>query len=104
MGIGKDTFLDHKEGDWGIGPFVALQTGSEDLIEYIGAGIMIGFKRNDASSKESFNIGLGVVVDPSAQILGDGIVENQPLPEGETAVRYKETSQVGLLALVSYAF
>ncbi len=95
-------FLGHQEGEFGIGPFVAIQNGSDDFIEYIGAGVMLGFRRGN--TKESFNIGLGVVVDPSAQILGDGIVENQPLPEGETAVRYKETSQVGLLALVSYAF
>ncbi|XCN74530.1 MAG: hypothetical protein Q3M24_07235 [Candidatus Electrothrix aestuarii] len=95
-------FLGHQEGEFGIGPFVAIQNGSDDFIEYIGAGVMLGFRRGN--TKESFNIGLGVVVDPSSQILGDGIVENQPLPEGETAVRYKETSQLGLLAMVSYAF
>ena len=96
-------YLEHERGNLGIGPFVAIQNGSDDFIEYIGAGIMLGFRRTGESTN-SFNIGLGVVVDPSAKILGDGIVENQPLPEGETAVRFKETSQLGLLAMVSYAF
>ncbi|MCI5125976.1 MAG: hypothetical protein D3925_16280 [Candidatus Electrothrix sp. AR5] len=101
--FGPEEFLGHKEGEWGFGPFVALQTGSEDIIEYIGAGIMLGFRRSEESTN-SFNVGLGVVVDPSVKILGDGIVENRPLPEGEAEVRFKETSQLGLLAMVSYAF
>ena len=96
-------YLDHEQGELGIGPFVAIQNGSDEIVEYIGAGIMLGFRRS-AESTNSFNIGLGVLVDPSAKILGDGIVENRPLPEGETAVRYKETSQLGFLAMVSYGF
>ncbi|WP_339136085.1 MAG: hypothetical protein WGN25_19705 [Candidatus Electrothrix sp. GW3-4] len=96
-------YLDHKQGELGFGPFVAIQNGSNEFVEYIGAGIMLGFRRSTGSTN-SFNIGLGIVVDPSAKVLGDGIEENQPLPEGETAVRFKETSQLGLLALVSYAF
>ncbi|MCW5213003.1 hypothetical protein VU04_08850 [Desulfobulbus sp. TB] len=96
-------YLELKQNKMGIGPFVAIQNGSDDFIEYIGAGVMLGFRRTKDSTN-SFNIGLGVVVDPSAKILGDGIVENQPLPEGEAGVRFKETSQFGLLALVSYSF
>ena len=54
--------------------------------------------------KDSFNIGIGVMMDPSVKILGDGISENQPLPLGETTVRTKETSQWGVLFMVSYNF
>jgi hypothetical protein len=93
----------HDQGEWGIGPFVGIQNGSNEIIEYIGAGVMIGFRRTNQST-DSFNIGLGVVLDPSVKILGDGIEENQALPTGETAVRYKETSQMGLIAMISYGF
>jgi len=54
--------------------------------------------------KDSFNIGIGLMMDPSVKILGDGITENEPLPAGETTVRTKETSQWGVLFMVSYNF
>jgi len=56
------------------------------------------------TTKDSFNIGIGLMMDPSAKILGDGITENQPLPAGETQVRLKETSQWGFLIMSSYSF
>lgn len=31
--------------EWGIGPFVALQPGTDDIIDAIGMGIMLGLKR-----------------------------------------------------------
>jgi len=54
-------------------------------------------------TNNSFNIGIGLVVDPSAQILADGIIENEPLPAGEK-IRFKETSQWGFLIMSSYSF
>jgi len=57
-----------------------------------------------AKVKDSFNIGIGLMMDPSVKILGDGITENEPLPAGETTVRTKETSQWGVLFMVSYNF
>lgn len=92
-----------KPNEWGIGPFVGIQNGSNEIIEAIGAGVMLGFRRNE-NTKDSFNIGVGFVVDPSVKILGDGITENQTLPAGETQIRYKETSQWGVLLVISYAF
>ncbi len=90
-------------GNWGVGPFLALQPGSDDVVEAFGLGIMIGFKRpgNDGTS---WNLGLGYIVDPDTQILGDGFVENQPPPAGETQVRFKEVSQEGVLLVVSFGF
>lgn len=95
-------------GEWGHGPFVALQPGTNNIIEAIGIGWMMGFRRplpvGEQDTGQSFNIGLGIVVDPNTRILGDGIVANQPLPEGETSIRYKEEMQGGFLALVSFSF
>ena len=92
-----------KPNEWGIGPFVDIQNGSNEIIEAIGGGVMLGFRRSEMT-KDSFNIGVGFVVDPSAKVLGDGIEENKPLPAGETQVRYKKTSQGGILLITSYAF
>lgn len=97
-------FLRVNNGNWGVGPFVALQPGTDEIIEAIAAGIMIGFKRNGSTSGGSWNFGLGVVVDPNVQILGDGFIENSPPPGTETIVRFKEASQVGVLLITSFSF
>jgi len=88
---------------WGHGPFIALQPGTDEIIEAIGFGWMFGF-RKDAQATASWNLGVGLVIDPSVKILGDGIEENKSLPTGETQIRYKETSQAGLLILFSFTF
>jgi hypothetical protein len=94
-----------KQGNWGVGPFLAIQSGSDNVIQSYGMGVMLGFKRtSDKDSSSSFNIGLGAMCDPNVQVLGDGIEENQPLPAGETAVRYKTTSKWGVVLLTSFSF
>ena len=96
--------LDPNEPDkYGIGPFLALQPGTDEIIEAIGLGVMLGCKRK-APDKGSWNIGVGVVVDPHVQILGDGFKENAEPPNSETIVRYKETEQWGIVILASFAF
>lgn len=94
FGLGK--------GDWGHGPFFALQPGTDEIIEAAAIGWMIGFRQGD--SDRSFNIGLGIAVDPNVQTLGDGIERDMPLPAGETAVRYREEAQYGLVLIFSQTF
>lgn len=89
--------------NWGVGPFIALQAGEGELIQAVGAGVMFGFRRPGDGSG-SFNLGLGILHDMNVRTLGEGIIENEPLPVGETAVRYKERSQAGLMILSSYSF
>lgn len=89
--------------DWGHGPFVALQPGTDEIIEAIGIGWMIGLRR-DKDSSSSWNIGIGYVVDPSVNTLGDGMIENELLPEGESQIRYKERSQDGIFLIASFNF
>jgi hypothetical protein len=96
-------FLGVEITKWGWGPFVGVQPGSGEIVEAAGLGVLLGFRRPNGSG-DSFNIGVGYMVDPSVRVLGDGIVANQPLPQGETAVRYKEKSRGGLLVVVSFAF
>lgn len=91
------------KNQWGWGPFISLQPGTNEIIEAVGVGLMLGFKR-ESNTLSSWNIGLGFVIDPSVSILGDGITENEALPVGEQTVRFKETSQIGLLLLTSFSF
>ena len=92
-----------KPGAWGWGPFVAIQPGQEDIVDATAIGLMLGFRR-DPMSSQSFNVGIGFVVDPNARVLGDGIAANKPLPGNETVIRFKEQEQGGLLFLTSFSF
>lgn len=95
--------------EWGVGPFVALQPGTDNVIDAIGAGLMLGLRRSavagsTSNSGDSFNIGIGILYDIDARVLGDGILANQPLPGDETEIRYKTREQSGLLIMTSYSF
>lgn len=90
------------EKQWGWGPFIALQPGTDDVIEAVGMGVMFGARRG--AGDDSFNLGFGVVVDPNTRILGEGLRANKPLPAGESAIRYKEEMQTGILILSSFSF
>jgi len=86
----------------GFGPFVAVQLGEKDFINAIGGGLMWGWK--EASNGNALNIGIGAIVDPSVKQLGKGIREDEPLPAGETEVRYRNISQWGFLVMTSFSF
>lgn len=91
------------ESSWlGLGPFLAVQPGVGEIIEAVGFGLMVGFRRGD--STQSFNLGLGGLVDASSPVLGDGIAENAPLPAGEMTVRLRHKSVFSWLALFSFSF
>jgi hypothetical protein len=108
---------------WGHGPFVAIEAGSssgvgEGVINAFALGWMVGIhepQRTFSSSptphwvttysSSSWNIGVGIRVDPKAKALGDGIVANQPLPLGEpTEVRLKTAPRYGLILVSSFSF
>jgi hypothetical protein len=68
---------------------------------------MIGLRHptaNTTSPTQSWNFGVGLRIDPHAQVLGDGIFANQPLPAGETAIRYKNEPRAGIMLLSSFSF
>jgi hypothetical protein len=151
-------------GTWAWGPFVGVQSSSDDVIDAFAMGLMVGFRKEakdvpekaakvralklglderreelktagssradarevekrvkksemalaraqsdledaaDEGGASTFNIGIGAVVDPRVQILGDEFVENQEPPGNETEVRYKTTDQWGVVVLVSFSF
>jgi hypothetical protein len=67
---------------------------------------MIGFRHPNASTSSatsSWNFGIGLRVDPKAQVLGDGLVANQPLPAMDS-IRYKTEPRPGIMLLSSFSF
>jgi hypothetical protein len=87
----------------GFGPFVALQSGDNKAIDSLSLGFMWGFRR-DASKSASVNIGIGLSFDPSVQVLGGGIKDGQPMPNGETEIRFKKQGQFGWAVMTSFTF
>jgi hypothetical protein len=95
--------------DLATGPFVAIEIGggtnatpNSGPITGYALGWMIGVRHPDLTlmtPNSSWNFGIGLRVDPKAQVLGDGIVANQPLPIGESAtlVRTKTEPRAGLM-------
>jgi hypothetical protein len=87
---------------FGFGPFIAVMPGTDNLIQSFGGGVMFALRR--AKSSNSFNLGLGAMMNPNQQVLGDGIVENQPLASGESGIRYKTVTAWGYILICSFSF
>jgi len=99
---------------WGTGPFVAIELGSNsgstsnNPISAYALGWMVGFQEPGTTKITggrplSWNFGLGLRVDPNAQVLGDGLVANQFLPPNDQ-IRYKTSPRYGLMVLSSFGF
>ena len=87
----------------GWGPFVAIQPGTSEIIQSAALGFMVGFKYSDEEpDSRSWNIGLGLAVEPSAKTF-DGLQENSPISPGEQ-IRFKERLLFGVLAVFSFGF
>ena len=110
-------YLDYNCNEFAWGPFVAIEVGGGSTssaanngpITAYALGLMVGMHhpRIDASGKPdttSWNLGIGLRIDPKAQVLGDGFAANQPPPLGETAIRYKTEPKAGVMLLSSFSF
>lgn len=93
---------------WGVGPFVAAQPGSAQIISAVGAGAMIGFRRPKGTTPSGFGLGLGYEAIPAAQVLGNEFVNGQPAPVGPNgqplSIRYETEDKGALLIVLSVAF
>jgi hypothetical protein len=90
-------------GDVKIGPFLGVQFSGDQLVDSLGTGMMVSIPTG-ASVPKRLNLGLGIVLDPNVRTLGNGIVEDKPLPSGETTIRYRNTGKFGLLFMASVGF
>jgi hypothetical protein len=115
-------FLDNNVAWLGHGPFVAVEMGnttgeSKGIISAYGLGWMVGLRRwksvrqvgtryvYEYLDNVSWNIGVGLRVDPNAKTLGSGIVVNQPLPANETTpVRTQTGARYGVMVISSFSF
>jgi len=108
--------MNYNCNDIATGPFVALEVGtgatatpsSSGLVTGYALGWMVGLHHPDPTSAKtnnaSWNFGIGFIVTPTAKVLGDGFVPNQPPPAGETAVRYITEPRYGVMLLSSFSF
>lgn len=89
----------------GLGPFLAVSPtdGKSAAFDAIGVGVMFGM-RYRGTSDNSLNFGIGAVMEPQAQVLADNIKVDQPLPVGETSIRYQKETRYGLLGIASFQF
>jgi hypothetical protein len=95
------------------GPFVAIEVGggtsatpaNNGPITAYALGWMVGLRHPllTTSKTSSWNFGVGFRIDPRAQVLGDGLVANAPLPPGD-AIRYKTEPRYGVMIMSSFSF
>jgi hypothetical protein len=99
------SFLNLTTGNWGIGPFVAIQGGEEQFLSGLGFGLMIGFRQPNSivNTNLSWNFGIGAIYDPSVKVLGNGLVADRPLPTGDS-LRTTEVGSWGLMLVSSFNF
>jgi hypothetical protein len=102
------TRLDEVAEKWtpdATGLFVCAEPGG-DTINSLGAGLMLAWASETDNQRKvvrSFNLSLGVLIDQNVQILGDGLKAGMVLPIGEE-IRYRKTSQAGLVLMFSAGF
>jgi hypothetical protein len=89
--------------EMGFGPFIAVQSGDNKVIDALAVGVMWGFRRIPSESV-SMNIGFGVSFDPSVQVLAKDFKEGDEPPNNETEVRFKKESQFGWSLMASFTF
>lgn len=93
---------------WGIGPFVAAQPGTSQIIQAVGGGAMVGFRRPKGSTPAGFGLGVGYEAIPAAQVLGSEFVPNKPAPTGpggtSLPIRYETEDKGALLIVLSVNF
>ncbi|MGQ0546378.1 MAG: hypothetical protein ACT4P3_13745 [Betaproteobacteria bacterium] len=87
----------------GCGPFVAVAASQDKAVSGIGIGFMYGEKRKPADS-DGFSLGVGAILDGKVKDLAEGFRRDQPLPAGETAVRFEEKARWSLLLFVTRTF
>ena len=84
------------------GPFIAVAASEDNVLSGIGAGAMLGFK--DAGDSEGFAIAVGFMLDNDVRSLARGFTVDEPLPEGETEVRYIDKSELSYILFMTRTF
>jgi hypothetical protein len=95
-------------GAMALGPYVSVMPGTNDIIDVIGVGIVVGFiggrSAEADTNKFSMNIAAGGYVDPGTRILADDFEDGKAPPEGEITIRYKTIAQYGAQGMLSFSY
>lgn len=86
---------------FGHGPYAGLIVGQEDVIDAFSIGWMGAMRRGDSS--QSFNLMVGVFLDPNAKMLADDFQEGDTF-KTDGQVQYKEEPMWGWLLGASFGF
>jgi len=103
-----------------VGPFVAVEVGNQSSnngpINGYALGMMVGLHRPNPpaadptnppkASNSTWNFGVGLRVDPSAQVLADGAVVGHAPPPGisSSADLIKKEPRYGVMLMSSFSF
>lgn len=102
------TGTDVDDRTWGMGPFVAAQPGSAQIISAVGAGWMVGFRRPKGTTPSGFGLGFGYESIPAAQVLGSEFVNGQKAPVDANGsplpIRYETQDKGSVLVVLSVTF
>jgi hypothetical protein len=73
------------------GPFIGAGLSTNSFIDAVVFGVVFGSGPLIGDLKPKYNFGIGTGRRFKVKTLGDAITPNEPLPPGETQVRYKTT-------------
>jgi hypothetical protein len=81
---------------WGFFVGAEVLSGNK-LINAVGIGPLMQIKRSDGSNgKKPINLGVGIHWS-TMQVLGNGLSEDQKVPEGTETIRYKSITKPGVV-------
>lgn len=72
----------------GAGFNIGAPGSSGQVVDFLGVGLTVG-SGQEAEDSSAWYAGFGIGRRFNQKVLGDGLRENQPLPAGETQIRYK---------------
>jgi hypothetical protein len=93
-----------KNGDRGCGPFFAVAATSDNVLSGVGAGFAFGWRSKIPTSNDGFTVGGGAILDANVKSLADGFEPDDPLPPGETTIRFEEKSRWSYLIYFTRSF
>ena len=100
-----------------FGPYIGVVPGGDKVISAIGGGLMANVRRiaenPEAGTKAgepplkqapgSFQLGVGVMVEPGVQVLGSGLQLDQPVPANDS-LRFRDKDILGIQVVFSLGY
>lgn len=83
--------------------FVVLTDTGNAKVDGFGGGYIMGVRKK-GKEDQSWNLGIGAVLQNDYQQLGSGFTDGQPPPAGETAIRYKDRSALRGYVMASFSW